>query len=82
MAALCLHKCVCEGQAQLHLCLRSHVNINTVLSGSVSGGDAPFFTVSTPPESPGSSAKAPGHSGMCARRGLSVPKWANLLPPG
>ena len=42
-------------------------NINAVPLGSVSGGNAPFFTISTPPESPRSSIKAPGCSGMCAR---------------
>jgi len=42
-------------------------NINAVPLGSVSGGNTPFFTISTPPESPRSSTKAPGYSGMCAR---------------
>ena len=36
-------------------------NINSGLSGALSGASAPPSTVGTPPESPGSSVKAPGH---------------------
>ena len=63
-------------------CAVSATNTDSWPLGSVWGAGAPFSTIGTSPDSPGSSAKAPGRSGMCARQGWLVPKWANLLLPG